>query len=77
MNTERPKTQKEAIELLEARIDASGLSTSKFAERVLLRDGRTVRRWLSGESPIPNIVMEWLIDPPVAPWPREVDGNRS
>ena len=66
---QNPKTQTEAIGLLERRIKEAGMSTSKFAEKVLLRDGRTVRRWLSGESPIPHAVMDWLVDPWTPPWP--------
>jgi hypothetical protein len=44
-------------ELLEAAIDASGLSARRFAVDVLLRDERTVRRWLAGDSPIPEVVL--------------------
>jgi hypothetical protein len=32
---------------------------SKLA-RDLVRDIRTIRRWKSGESPVPNVVVEWL-----------------
>ena len=48
-------------ELIQAAIKASGLSARKYAELVLLRDERTVRRWVSGESPIPKIVREMLL----------------
>ena len=47
-------------ELLLAAIQASGLSRRKFAERVLLRDERTVRRWLAGDAKMPPIVREHL-----------------
>ena len=67
--SQTPKTQTERIQLLEQRIKDAGLSTSAFATNVLLRDGRTVRRWLSGESPIPHAVMDFLTDPWVIPWP--------
>lgn len=30
--------------------------------RALVRDTRTVRRWLAGKSPIPAIVVSWLTD---------------
>ena len=44
-------------ELLRAAIAASGLSVRKFAV-VLVRDPRTLFRWLSGESPLPKAVRE-------------------
>ena len=44
-------------ELLRAAIAASGLSVRKFAV-VLVRDPRTLFRWLSGESPLPRAVRE-------------------
>jgi hypothetical protein len=47
-------------DLLAAAIKASGLSARKFAELVLVRDERTVRRWLAGDSPIPKVVREML-----------------
>jgi hypothetical protein len=47
-------------ELLAAAIQASGLSARKYAERVLVRDERTIRRWLSGESPLPKPVRDFL-----------------
>lgn len=46
--------------LLENAIEASGLSARKFATTVLMRDERTVRRWLRGETPIPEVVMRFL-----------------
>lgn len=47
-------------DLLRKRIEASGLSARRFAREVLLRDERTVRRWLAGDSPIPEPVMAFL-----------------
>jgi hypothetical protein len=47
-------------ELLAKAIETSGLSARKFAELVLVRDERTVRRWLAGDSPIPKVVREML-----------------
>jgi hypothetical protein len=47
-------------ELLAAAIKASGLSARQYAERVLVRDERTIRRWLAGDSPIPKVVREML-----------------
>lgn len=48
------------VDLLRAAIEASGLSARQYAVTVLLRDERTVRRWLSGESPIPESVIRFL-----------------
>lgn len=47
-------------ELLSAAIEQSGLSARKYAELVLVRDERTIRRWLKGDSPIPKVVREML-----------------
>ncbi len=63
------KTRTEQIELLGRRISESGLSARRFAVEVLLRDERTIRRWLSGDSPIPRVVLDWLEAPTPAPWP--------
>lgn len=41
-------------------IAASGLSNRQFALTVLLRDERSLRRWLAGDAPIPKAVREWL-----------------
>jgi hypothetical protein len=49
-----------AKKLLQDAIAASGLSDRRFATEVLIRDERTVRRWLSGESPIPAVVLTFL-----------------
>lgn len=65
-----PANRQEWSDLLSQRIDESGLTGQKFAELVLTRDGRTLRRWLSGESPIPNHVRDFLLDPWEIPWPR-------
>jgi hypothetical protein len=48
------------LDLLRAAIKDSGLSARVFARTVLLRDERTVRRWLAGDSPIPQAVTDWL-----------------
>lgn len=47
-------------ELIQSCIKASGLSARRFAVQVLLRDERTIRRWLAGDSPISPIVREFL-----------------
>ncbi len=64
-----PRTRTEEVELLRRRLLESGLSSSRFAIERLIRQPRTVRRWLSGESPIPAVVLEWLQDPPAAAGP--------
>lgn len=69
MPPSNPKTRAEEIALLERRIDESGLSIRAFAREVLLRDDRTLRRWLAGDNPIPQIVMDFLEEPRPAPWP--------
>ena len=63
------KTRVMQIDLLQQCIEASGLSARRFAVEVLLRDERTIRRWLSGDSPIPRVVLDWLGSPTPAPWP--------
>lgn len=50
----------EPVELLRTAIERSGLSARAFAKDILLRDERTVRRWLAGDSPIPQAVIDWL-----------------
>jgi hypothetical protein len=48
-------------ELISASITASGLSARRFAEHVLARDERTIRRWVAGEIAIPPQAREWLV----------------
>lgn len=47
------------LTLLRNAIERSGLSARQYAKRVLLRDERTVRRWLAGD-PMPAVVVEFL-----------------
>ena len=47
-------------ELLRSAIEASGLSARRFAREVLIRDERTIRRWLAGDSPMPEPVVAKL-----------------
>lgn len=49
------------VELLRSAIVRSGLSAQRYALDVLIRDPRTVRRWVSGESPIPRVVERYLV----------------
>ena len=67
--TQAPRTREEWGELLSLRISQSGLSARKFAAKVLRRDERTLRRWLSSDSPIPTEVRDFLLEPTPAPWP--------
>jgi hypothetical protein len=52
--------ERAAIDLLRNAIAASGYSNRVYAEIVLVRDERTVRRWLAGDRPIPDVVIEFL-----------------
>jgi hypothetical protein len=45
---------------LRALINASELSVSRWARDVAGRDLRTVQRWLSGETLIPESATAWL-----------------
>jgi len=47
-------------DLVALAIERSGLSARAFARDVLWRDERTVRRWISGESPVPKVVADRL-----------------
>lgn len=57
------------LSLLQRAIAASGLSASRYAREVLIRDERTIRRWLTGESPIPQAVLDYLRAPPATDTP--------
>ncbi len=46
--------------LIRAAIDGSGLSARRFAELIISRDERTVRRWVAGEVDIPPHARAWL-----------------
>jgi len=63
-----PLTRAESVALLRSRIDESGLSARQFAIRVMIREPRTIQRWLAGDSPIPRQVIRWLADPEQHPW---------
>lgn len=52
--------QGEPTTIVRAAIERSGLSARRWAEQVALRDERTVRRWLAGDSPIPEVVLREL-----------------
>ena len=53
--------------LLRAVIRESGLSARQWATTVMMRDERTVRRWLAGTSPIPAPVCRFLEHLPTTP----------
>lgn len=36
------------------------MSAVRYAREVLIRDDRTLRRWLAGDSPIPDVVVDFL-----------------
>lgn len=48
------------VELILSAVEASGLSARRFAERVLARDERVVRRWTAGQLGLPSTVRDWL-----------------
>ena len=49
-----------APELLAQHIARSGLSITVYAREVVLRERRTVQRWLDGSHPIPIAVRAFL-----------------
>jgi hypothetical protein len=49
-------------ELIAAAIVASDLSARRFAERILSRDERTIRRWSAGDIAIPAQARNWLLN---------------
>lgn len=50
----------DARDLLERAVEKSGLSLRSFAETVMVRDERTVRRWRAGDVPIPDVAIRKL-----------------
>lgn len=56
--------------LLVADIAASGLSARQYAERIVRRNERTVRRWVSGRSPIPAEVLAYLVEQDRKRWQK-------
>jgi hypothetical protein len=51
--------QTSAVRLLKKRLEESGMHINDFA-KLLIRNERTVRRWLDGDSPIPQVVVDFL-----------------
>lgn len=56
----KPTAHEVNRELLSALVTASGLSIAEFARTVVGRDERTVRRWLTGATEIPEQAADWL-----------------
>lgn len=54
------RTRAEQVARLRAAIKRSGLSNRQYAETVLMRDERTVRRWLAGKQAMPAVVVRSL-----------------
>lgn len=50
----------EPRELLEAALAKSGMSLTAFAEDIMVRDARTVRRWRAGDIEIPAVALRKL-----------------
>lgn len=48
------------VTLLREAVRASGLSAEQYAQQILIRNPRTLRRWLAGTSPIPQAVIRYL-----------------
>ncbi len=66
----RKRTTAGLVALLKRRIRESGLTQQDFAEQLMVRDERTVRRWLGG-SKIPDVARRWLEQPPGPKTARE------
>jgi hypothetical protein len=61
-------------ELLSLAIKVSGLSVRRFARERLVREPRTVWRWLAGENDLPRAVRETLVEyVATTPMPPGVD----
>ena len=58
--SDAPASRPEEIALLRAHMERRGLSLRHYAESVLIRDIRTVRRWLAGERQIPKAVLDLI-----------------
>lgn len=47
-------------DLIRDAIAAGGISSRRFAERLMGRDERTIRRWVAGDVAIPPLARAWL-----------------
>ena len=59
-------------QLITSALHKSGLTRKEFAERIIGRDERTVRRWLNGQQPIQPAMTAWLHR-----WLQLSDGTRE
>ena len=61
-DTPDPSTPRQvaARATLRAAIRSSGMPAEQYARRILIRDDRLVRRWLAGETAIPEAVITFL-----------------
>ena len=57
-----PSKPSDPVTQLRSAIERSGLSARAYAEQVMVRDERTIRRWVNGQSPIPEAVKRWLTE---------------
>jgi len=55
-----PMLTRTAYPPLAAAIEASGMSYGTYARKVLYRSPSTVYRWLTGRSPVPKEVRDFL-----------------
>jgi DNA-binding transcriptional regulator YiaG len=53
-------TDTEARALLEQALSLTGMSLRAFAEVLMVRDERTVRRWRAGDTEIPDVAVTRL-----------------
>lgn len=53
------RAEPEITALVHKALAASGMSRTRFAREVVVRDERTVRRWLDG-GPVPDVVIDKL-----------------
>ena len=58
--TSKPTLATDYVTLLREAVRTSGLSAQAYARKILIRNPRTVRRWLAGDSPIPEAVRAYL-----------------
>lgn len=57
-----PPARATHAELLKTALALSGEAKVRFARSVLIRDKRTLNRYLTGEMPIPQVVVDFLED---------------
>lgn len=55
-----PEVDPADADLIRRAIAASGLSARQFAAEIMVRDERTIRRWVKGEQAIPEVARRKL-----------------